>query len=138
MDSYKNVGGPKQTQEVSDEAISLKSKDAGDMRDGKPLEYDYDRFQQARSDAPSVFESIVRRAEIAKAVILVDEAKKALDYYFPEYRLMKAIDVLIAKSKEARKDEDLDDVNKTNLPHTKVKEDDSVSTLSAKEKERNE
>ena len=134
MTTYKNVGGPREGHEVPDESLTLKTKEAGDMRDGEPLEYDYQRFAQARGDTPSLFENIVRRAEIAKALILTDEAIKLFDYQYPEVRLIQQIDAYIAKS--GTEDKDLDDVQKTNLPHKPVKEKDSVSTLSPEEAKR--
>ena len=129
--SYQKIDKPNTEQEVSDEMLGLDYKDAGDMRDGLPLEYDYKRFMEGRSDAPQIFENIIRKGELAKRIVILDEFVKAFDQAFPEPMLMRLIDDYIEKCGD-----DVDDINKTNLPHAPVKEEDSSAYLSPEERKK--
>ena len=130
--SYQKIDKPNTEQEVSDEMLGLEYTDAGDMRNGLPLEYDYKRFMEGRSDAPQIFENIIRKGELAKRIVILDEFVKAFDQAFPEPMLMRLIDDYIEKCG------DMNDVNKTNLPHAPVKTEDSSAYLSPEEREKAE
>lgn len=124
---------PRQEQDVSDNQIGLDYAESGDMRDGKPLEYDWKRFQEARSEPPKTFADIVRQGELAKAIIITDEIIKSFDKAYPEILFIERINNYLEKFD---KDDDLDDINKTNLPSSPVEEEESVASLSPEERKK--
>ena len=108
----------------------------GNMKDGEPLEYNNELIRAGRADPPTLLETIVHKANIAKAIVLIEGAKDALNKYAPEMQIIKEIDTFMKEYgysdpeyNEKEDDSDLDDVKKTNLPPSKVKTEDSVATM---------
>ena len=121
---------PRQEQDVPDDALSIKN-----MLEGKVLEYRADFLKQgknpkeAKKEFDGFFKSLLERAEIAKALVLIDGYENFLKSIpsTPEQELISQIDGILAKM----------DVEKTNLPSIPPRED-SFSHLSEAEKENEE
>ena len=115
---------------VCDNNLTLDNKVLGDMRDGNVIEYDTSLFREGRTDL-TPFEHIMVRANIAKALVAVDGINNMINQAAPEIKLIKKIDDLILKcgGDKAEQDDDLDDMQKTNLPYSPMKTEDSVASL---------
>ena len=124
-------------QDVPDNALSVK-----DMLDGKELTFIRDFLKQGKTQKEfkkfdGFFKALEERAEIAKALVLVDGYETLLKALptTPEQEFISQIDSMLSKM-EARKEELL----KTNLPAVST-DTDSVAELTEDEKqgeERNE
>ena len=125
---------PLQEQELPDSALSIL-----EMLEGKILDYCNTPILEGREREDKIKEfeglfkqNVLDKAELAKQIVLIDSMTNMLNEITktPEQRMVNYVDYLISKMT----DSNYADLDKTNLPPVPVKEEDSVSELSDKER----